>query len=115
MTKNRAQTIPTPLGVIATLRGDGSPPILPAWFRWDTSVYIRPLWQGDCLDVCRRRGRVTVGSGRAWLAVSGRARARLRLGARFCDACACIRHRGIALLWLDLAATGRCQPSRTAG
>jgi predicted pyridoxine 5'-phosphate oxidase superfamily flavin-nucleotide-binding protein len=30
-----AQTFPTPLGVIATLRRDGSPHIVPVWFRWD--------------------------------------------------------------------------------
>jgi PPOX class probable F420-dependent enzyme len=29
-----AQTFPTPLGVIATLRRDGSPHIIPVWFRW---------------------------------------------------------------------------------
>jgi PPOX class probable F420-dependent enzyme len=29
-----AQTFPTPLGVIATLRRDGSPHIVPVWFRW---------------------------------------------------------------------------------
>jgi PPOX class probable F420-dependent enzyme len=29
-----AQTLPTPLGVIATLRQDGSPHIVPVWFRW---------------------------------------------------------------------------------
>jgi PPOX class probable F420-dependent enzyme len=29
-----AQTFPTPLGVIATLRQDGSPHIVPVWFRW---------------------------------------------------------------------------------
>ncbi len=33
-----AQTFPTPLGVIATLRGDGSPHIVPVWFRWDTGA-----------------------------------------------------------------------------
>jgi PPOX class probable F420-dependent enzyme len=33
-----AQTFPTPLGVIATLRRDGSPHILPVWFRWDTGA-----------------------------------------------------------------------------
>jgi len=32
------QTFPTPLGVIATLRSDGSPHIVPVWFRWDTGV-----------------------------------------------------------------------------
>jgi PPOX class probable F420-dependent enzyme len=29
-----AQAFPTPLGVIATVRGDGSPHIVPVWFRW---------------------------------------------------------------------------------
>ena len=29
-----AQTFPTPLGVLATLRRDGSPHIVPVWFRW---------------------------------------------------------------------------------
>ena len=33
-----AQTFPTPLGVIATLRGDGSPHIVPVWFRWDAGA-----------------------------------------------------------------------------
>jgi len=33
-----AQTFPTPLGVVATLRRDGSPHILPVWFRWDTGA-----------------------------------------------------------------------------
>ena len=33
-----AQTFPTPLGVIATLRHDGSPHIVPVWFRWDTGA-----------------------------------------------------------------------------
>ena len=33
-----AQTFPTPLGVIATLRRDGSPHIVPVWFRWDTGA-----------------------------------------------------------------------------
>ena len=37
-----AQTFPTPLGVIATLRRDGSPHIVPVWFRWDTGVV--KLW-----------------------------------------------------------------------
>jgi PPOX class probable F420-dependent enzyme len=30
-----AQTFPTPLGVIATLRRDGSPQVVPVWFRWN--------------------------------------------------------------------------------
>jgi PPOX class probable F420-dependent enzyme len=33
-----AQTFPTPLGVIATVRRDGSPHIVPVWFRWDTGA-----------------------------------------------------------------------------
>ena len=33
-----AQTFPTPLAVIATLRRDGSPHIVPVWFRWDASA-----------------------------------------------------------------------------
>jgi PPOX class probable F420-dependent enzyme len=33
-----AQTFPTPLGVIATLRRDGSPQIVPVWFRWGTGT-----------------------------------------------------------------------------
>jgi PPOX class probable F420-dependent enzyme len=33
-----AQTFPTPLGVIATLRRDGSPHIVPVWYRWDTGA-----------------------------------------------------------------------------
>src|SRR5262249_12527112 len=33
-----AQTFPTPLGVIATLRRDGSPHIVPVWFRWDAGA-----------------------------------------------------------------------------
>ena len=37
-----AQTFPTPLGVIATLRRDGSPHIVPVWFRWDAGVV--KLW-----------------------------------------------------------------------
>ncbi|SFB35892.1 PPOX class probable F420-dependent enzyme [Amycolatopsis marina] len=48
-----AQTFPTPLGVISTLRRDGSPHIVPVWFRWnagfvtvwttDTRVWVRNL------------------------------------------------------------------------
>ena len=48
-----AQTFPTPLGVIATLRRDGSPHLVPVWFRWDagavtmwtteTRVWVRNL------------------------------------------------------------------------
>ena len=33
-----AQAFPTPLGVIATLRRDGSPQIVPVWFRWNTGA-----------------------------------------------------------------------------
>jgi len=29
------QTFPTPLGVVGTLRRDGSPHLVPVWFRWD--------------------------------------------------------------------------------
>ena len=29
-----AQAFPTPLGVVATLRQDGSPHVVPVWFRW---------------------------------------------------------------------------------
>jgi PPOX class probable F420-dependent enzyme len=47
------QTFPTPLGVIATLRRDGSPHVVPVWFRWnagavslwttETRVWVRNL------------------------------------------------------------------------
>ncbi|MFJ9631633.1 TIGR03618 family F420-dependent PPOX class oxidoreductase [Streptomyces sp. NPDC101175] len=40
-----AQTFPTPLGVIATLRRDGSPHAIPVWFRWDSGVVT--LWTTD--------------------------------------------------------------------
>jgi PPOX class probable F420-dependent enzyme len=30
-----AQTFPTPLGVVATLRRDGSPHVVPVWFGWE--------------------------------------------------------------------------------
>lgn len=33
-----AQAVPTPLGVIATLRRDGSPHVVPVWFRWDSGA-----------------------------------------------------------------------------
>lgn len=33
-----AQTFPTPLGVIATLRRDGSPHLVPVWFRWESGA-----------------------------------------------------------------------------
>jgi len=40
-----SQTFPTPLGVVGTLRADGSPNLTPVWFRWDgTSVTI---WTTD--------------------------------------------------------------------
>jgi PPOX class probable F420-dependent enzyme len=29
------QVFPTPLGVVGTLRQDGSPHLVPVWFRWD--------------------------------------------------------------------------------
>jgi PPOX class probable F420-dependent enzyme len=29
------QAFPTPLGVVGTLRRDGSPHLVPVWFRWD--------------------------------------------------------------------------------
>jgi PPOX class probable F420-dependent enzyme len=29
------QTFPTPIGVVGTLREDGSPNLTPVWFRWD--------------------------------------------------------------------------------
>jgi PPOX class probable F420-dependent enzyme len=32
------QTFPTPLGVIGTLRRDGSPHLVPVWFRWDAGA-----------------------------------------------------------------------------
>ncbi|MGH3475868.1 MAG: TIGR03618 family F420-dependent PPOX class oxidoreductase [Nocardioidaceae bacterium] len=37
-----AQTFPTPLGVIATLRRDGSPHVVPVWFRWNGGAIT--LW-----------------------------------------------------------------------
>ena len=37
-----AQTFPTPLGVIATLRRDGSPHVVPVWFRWEAPAVT--LW-----------------------------------------------------------------------
>ena len=40
-----AQTFPTPLGVIATLRRDGSPHIVPVWFRWDTGAVT--IWTAE--------------------------------------------------------------------
>ncbi len=48
-----AQAFPTPLGVVATLRRDGSPHVVPVWFRWgsgavtiwttETRVWVRNL------------------------------------------------------------------------
>ncbi|MFF6980242.1 TIGR03618 family F420-dependent PPOX class oxidoreductase [Streptomyces sp. NPDC008343] len=32
------QTFPTPLGVVATLRRDGSPHVIPVWFLWDSGT-----------------------------------------------------------------------------
>jgi PPOX class probable F420-dependent enzyme len=40
-----AQTFPTPLGVIATVRRDGSPHIVPVWFRGDTGAVT--IWTTD--------------------------------------------------------------------
>jgi len=40
-----AQTFPTPLGVIATLRRDGSPHIVPVWFRWDAGAVT--IWTAE--------------------------------------------------------------------
>jgi PPOX class probable F420-dependent enzyme len=37
-----AQTFPTPLGVVATLRPDGSPHVVPVWFRWHAGAVT--LW-----------------------------------------------------------------------
>src|SRR5262249_60395090 len=39
------QTFPTPLGVVATLRRDGSPHIVPVWFRWNTGAVT--IWTTD--------------------------------------------------------------------
>ena len=39
------QTFPTPLGVVATLRRDGSPNLTPVWFRWD-GASVR-IWTTD--------------------------------------------------------------------
>lgn len=39
------QTFPTPLGVIATLRRDGSPHLVPVWFRWAAGQVT--LWTSD--------------------------------------------------------------------
>jgi PPOX class probable F420-dependent enzyme len=32
------QAFPTPLGVVGTLRRDGSPHLAPVWFRWDGAI-----------------------------------------------------------------------------
>lgn len=40
-----AQTLPTPLGVIATLRRDGSPHVIPVWFQWESGAVT--LWTTD--------------------------------------------------------------------
>lgn len=39
------QTFPTPLGVVATSRRDGSPTATPVWFRWDGEVVT--IWTTD--------------------------------------------------------------------
>jgi PPOX class probable F420-dependent enzyme len=39
------QTFPTPLGVVGTLRTDGSPNLTPVWFRWDGSSV--KIWTTD--------------------------------------------------------------------
>ena len=39
------QTFPTPLGVVGTLRRDGSPNLTPVWFRWD-GASVR-VWTTD--------------------------------------------------------------------
>lgn len=39
------QTFPTPLGVVGTLRTDGSPNVTPVWFRWDGSSV--KIWTTD--------------------------------------------------------------------
>jgi len=36
---------PTPLGVIGTIRRDGSPQVVPVWFRWDGEA-VR-IWSGE--------------------------------------------------------------------
>jgi len=37
-----AQSFPTPLGVVSTLRKDGSPHVIPVWFRWNEGAIT--LW-----------------------------------------------------------------------
>jgi PPOX class probable F420-dependent enzyme len=39
------QRFPTPLGVVGTLRTDGSPNVTPVWFRWDGSSV--KIWTTD--------------------------------------------------------------------
>jgi len=39
------QVVPTPLGVVATLRADGSPNLTPVWFRWDGKSVT--IWTTD--------------------------------------------------------------------
>ena len=36
------QAFPTPLGVVGTLRRDGSPHLVPVWFRWDAGAVM--IW-----------------------------------------------------------------------
>jgi PPOX class probable F420-dependent enzyme len=36
---------PTPLGVVATIRGDGSPHVVPVWFRWNGEAV--QIWSGE--------------------------------------------------------------------
>ena len=40
-----SQTSPTPLGVVGTLRDDGSPHVVPLWFRWAAGVAT--IWSGE--------------------------------------------------------------------
>jgi len=40
-----AQTFPTPLGVVGTLRQDGAPNLTPVWFRWDGAAVT--IWTTD--------------------------------------------------------------------
>jgi PPOX class probable F420-dependent enzyme len=39
------QRFPTPLGVVGTLRRDGSPNLTPVWFRWDGTAVT--IWTTD--------------------------------------------------------------------
>jgi PPOX class probable F420-dependent enzyme len=36
---------PTPLGVVGTIRADGSPHVVPVWFRWDGAAV--QIWSGE--------------------------------------------------------------------